>query len=92
MQTKLSDLTVDGVINVLERIEDLKPALPKLTPILKENAISGRVLKYCELNDLKQVRGKIFFLLPNNLIDLQIGAQSKLWSLGTIPFAYQHHA
>lgn len=55
MQTKLSDLTVDGVISLIERIEDLKPALPKLAPLLKDNAVNGRVLKYCDLNDLKQV-------------------------------------
>ncbi|TMW40186.1 hypothetical protein DOY81_014734, partial [Sarcophaga bullata] len=55
LQTKLSDLTVEGVISLIERIEDLKPALTKLAPILRENSISGRVLKYCELNDLKQV-------------------------------------
>ncbi|XP_075168751.1 ankyrin repeat-rich membrane spanning isoform X3 [Haematobia irritans] len=55
LQTKLSDLTVEGVISLVERVEDLKPALAKLSPILRENAINGRVLKYCELNDLKQV-------------------------------------
>lgn len=55
MQTKLSDLTVEGIISLIERVEDLKPALTKLAPILRDNAISGRVLKYCELNDLKQV-------------------------------------
>ncbi|XP_073848300.1 ankyrin repeat-rich membrane spanning isoform X7 [Musca autumnalis] len=54
LQTKLSDLTVEGVISLIERVEDLKPALPKLAPILRDNAISGRVLKYCELNDLKK--------------------------------------
>lgn len=46
---------MDGVISLLERIEDLKPASTKLAPLLRENAVSGRVLKYCELNDLKQV-------------------------------------
>ncbi|XP_013108255.2 kinase D-interacting substrate of 220 kDa isoform X10 [Stomoxys calcitrans] len=55
LQTKLSDLTVEGVISLVERVEDLRPALSKLSPILRENAISGRVLKYCELSDLKQV-------------------------------------
>lgn len=55
LQTKLSDLTVEGVISLLERIDDLRPALPKLSPVLKENAINGRVLKYCDINDLKGV-------------------------------------
>lgn len=55
LQTRLTDLTVEGVISLLERIEDLKPALAKLAPILRDNAISGRVLKHCELSDLKTV-------------------------------------
>ncbi|XP_065370599.1 kinase D-interacting substrate of 220 kDa isoform X3 [Calliphora vicina] len=55
LQTKLSDLTVEGIISLLERVEDLKPTLTKLAPTLRENAVNGRVLKYCELNDLKQV-------------------------------------
>lgn len=46
---------MEGVISLIERVEDLKPALSKLAPVLRENAINGRVLKYCELNDLKQV-------------------------------------
>ncbi|TMW39878.1 hypothetical protein DOY81_015043, partial [Sarcophaga bullata] len=32
LQTKLSDL-IEGVISLIERIEDLKPALTKLAPI-----------------------------------------------------------
>lgn len=55
LQTKLSDLTVEGVVSLLERVDDLRPALPKLSPILKENAINGRVLKYCDITDLKGV-------------------------------------
>jgi len=55
LQTKLTDLTVEGVISLLERIEDMKPALPKLAPVLRENAINGRVLKHCDMPDLKSV-------------------------------------
>jgi len=55
LQTKLTDLTVEGVISLLERIEDMKPALAKLAPVLRENAINGRVLKHCDMPDLKSV-------------------------------------
>lgn len=51
----LSELSTDGVIALIERIEDLKPTLPKLEPILRQNAINGRVLKHCDINDLKNV-------------------------------------
>ncbi|XP_034480046.1 kinase D-interacting substrate of 220 kDa isoform X6 [Drosophila innubila] len=60
LQTKLTDLTVEGVVSLLERIEDLKPTLQKLGPVLRDNAINGRVLKHCELTDLKAVLGLSF--------------------------------
>ncbi|KAL9922482.1 ankyrin repeat-rich membrane spanning isoform 5-T8 [Glossina fuscipes fuscipes] len=77
LEAKLNDLTVEGVISLIERIDDLKPALPKLAPLLRENSISGRVLKYCELNDLKQVlqlsfgHWELFRLLINTLRDYE---------------------
>ncbi|XP_053965954.1 kinase D-interacting substrate of 220 kDa B isoform X2 [Anastrepha ludens] len=77
LQTKLSDLTVEGVISLIERVDDLRPALPKLSPILRENAINGRVLKYCDINDLKGVLGlnfghwELFRLLINTLRDCE---------------------
>ncbi|EDV36140.2 uncharacterized protein Dana_GF12810, isoform B [Drosophila ananassae] len=60
LQTKLTDLTVDGVISLLERIDDMKPAMAKLAPVLRENAINGRVLKHCDMPDLKSVLGLSF--------------------------------
>ncbi|XP_032590955.1 kinase D-interacting substrate of 220 kDa isoform X1 [Drosophila grimshawi] len=77
LQTRLTDLTVEGVITLLERIEDLKPTLQKLAPILRENAINGRVLKHCELTDLKAVLGlsfghwELFRLLITTLRDVE---------------------
>lgn len=56
--TNLSELNTDGVISLLERVEDLKPAQKHLIPKLREHSINGRVLKYCELNDLKDVIDK----------------------------------
>ncbi|KAH8413651.1 hypothetical protein KR222_002792, partial [Zaprionus bogoriensis] len=76
LQTRLTDLTVEGVISLLERIEDLKPTLQKLSPVLRENAINGRVLKHCDLSDLKTVLGlsfghwELFRLLINTLRDV----------------------
>ncbi|XP_055837815.1 kinase D-interacting substrate of 220 kDa isoform X2 [Episyrphus balteatus] len=77
LQINLSELSVDGVVGLLERIEDLKPALPKLAPVLKENSISGRVLKHCDINDLKSVLGlsfghwELFRLLITTLRDCE---------------------
>ncbi|XP_026841387.1 kinase D-interacting substrate of 220 kDa isoform X2 [Drosophila persimilis] len=58
--TRLTDLTVEGVISLLERIDDMKPAMPKLAPVLRDNAINGRVLKHCDMPDLKSVLGLSF--------------------------------
>ncbi|XP_037945191.1 kinase D-interacting substrate of 220 kDa B-like isoform X3 [Teleopsis dalmanni] len=77
LQTRLSDLTVEGVISLVERVEDLRPALLKLAPILKENSITGRVLKYCDLSELKTVLGlsfghwELFRLLVTTLRDCE---------------------
>ncbi|XP_034654132.1 kinase D-interacting substrate of 220 kDa isoform X4 [Drosophila subobscura] len=60
LQTRLTDLTVEGVISLLERIDDMKPAMPKLSPVLRDNAINGRVLKHCDMPDLKSVLGLSF--------------------------------
>lgn len=54
-EANLSELSTDGVISLLERIEDLKPAQKDLIPKLREHSINGRVLKHCDLNDLKDV-------------------------------------
>lgn len=62
---------------MLSRIEDLKPALRKLTTVLQDNAISGRVLKHCDLNELKTVMGlsfghwELFRLLITTLKDCE---------------------
>lgn len=77
LQINLSDLSVNGVVAMLGRIDDLKPALPKLTTVLQENAINGRVLKHCDLNELKSVMGlnfghwEMFRLLVSTLKDCE---------------------
>lgn len=52
---QLDKLTVDELIELLGRVSDLKPALDKMAPVLRDNAISGRVLSYCSLDELKTV-------------------------------------
>lgn len=62
---------------MLGRIDDLKPALPKLSTVLQENAISGRVLKHCDLVELKCLMGlsfghwELFRLLVTTLRDCE---------------------
>ncbi|XP_062556191.1 kinase D-interacting substrate of 220 kDa-like isoform X4 [Armigeres subalbatus] len=52
---QLNKLTVEELIDLLASVGDLKPALDKMSPVLRDNAISGRVLSYCSLDELKTV-------------------------------------
>uniref|UniRef100_A0A4Y0BCQ0 Uncharacterized protein n=2 Tax=Anopheles funestus TaxID=62324 RepID=A0A4Y0BCQ0_ANOFN len=52
---QLSTLTVEQLIDLLGQVNDLKPTMERTAPILRENAISGRVLMYCNLEELKSV-------------------------------------
>ncbi|XP_055588849.1 kinase D-interacting substrate of 220 kDa B isoform X2 [Uranotaenia lowii] len=52
---KLAKLTVEEVIDLLGRVGELKPAIEKISTVLRENAVSGRVLSYCNLDELKSV-------------------------------------
>lgn len=63
-------------------MNELKGSIEKLAPILREHAISGRVLLYCELNELKSVlqlnfgNWEIFKLLVQSLKDIETTAKS----------------
>lgn len=69
----LSKLTVDQLIKLLHRVPDMAPIMSKLGPALKDNAITGRVLMHCDLNELKFVLNisfgywETFKLLVNTL-------------------------
>uniref|UniRef100_A0A336K7B2 CSON004305 protein n=2 Tax=Culicoides sonorensis TaxID=179676 RepID=A0A336K7B2_CULSO len=69
----LSKLTVDQLVKLLKRIPDMIPIMPKLGTALQENAITGRVLMHCDLNELKSVLNisfghwETFKLLVNTL-------------------------
>ncbi|CAH1969286.1 unnamed protein product [Acanthoscelides obtectus] len=56
LETKLSSLDVDGVCKLISKMEDLNPeALSKYIKTIKEQNINGRVLLYCDLDDLKKL-------------------------------------
>ncbi|XP_055537866.1 kinase D-interacting substrate of 220 kDa isoform X4 [Wyeomyia smithii] len=52
---QLAKLTVEDLIDLIGKVSELKPALEKVAPVLRENAISGRVLSLCSLDELKTV-------------------------------------
>jgi ankyrin repeat-rich membrane spanning protein len=54
-QIRLSKLTSDDLIALLKKVNELKSTIDNLLPILKDNAITGKVLMYCDLNELKNV-------------------------------------
>lgn len=91
LQINLSDLSVNGVVAMLGRIDELKPALTKMTTVLQESAISGRVLKHCDLNELKSVMGlsfghwELFRLLITTLKDCEkMNRKPKIPGIGLI--------
>lgn len=68
---------MEGLTALLKEIEELEPAFERLSQALHENAISGRVLMHCDLNELKSLIGlnfghwEIFRLLINCLRDIE---------------------
>lgn len=56
-QVKLSKLNVGGVVDILHQVDELRPSLDQIIPKLKENGISGKVLRHCDLKELKNVSG-----------------------------------
>jgi len=48
-------LSCDDLIQLLGKIVELKATMESLSVNLKENAITGKVLMYCDLNELKVV-------------------------------------
>ncbi|XP_069672913.1 kinase D-interacting substrate of 220 kDa B isoform X3 [Periplaneta americana] len=56
LETKLSSLSVEGVCELLTKIDDMSSSfMPSYTSVIKENNINGRVLLHCDLDDLKRV-------------------------------------
>lgn len=70
-------MTCEEFITLLGQVNELKSTIEKLSPILRENAITGRVLLYCELSELKSIlqlnfgNWEIFKLLILSLRDIE---------------------
>lgn len=77
LHVRLTKLSVDGLTALLKGIEELESAFERLSQALQANAISGRVLMHCDLNELKSILGlnfghwEIFRLLINCLRDIE---------------------
>lgn len=75
-------MSCEDIIALLAQVAELKGAIEKLSPILRENAITGRVLLYCELTELKSVlqlnfgNWEIFKLLILSLRDIETTAKA----------------
>lgn len=83
-------MSCDDIIALLGQVNELKGSIEKLAPILRENAITGRVLLCCDLNELKPViqlnfgNWEIFKLLILNLRENENSAK-------TIPIVKTEH-
>ncbi|XP_015439222.1 PREDICTED: kinase D-interacting substrate of 220 kDa [Dufourea novaeangliae] len=56
LEIRLSSLTVNGVCDLLDRIDSLSPnQAPQYKNVIKDNNINGRVLLHCDLHELKKV-------------------------------------
>lgn len=81
--TRLSKLSCEDFIGLLSQVQELKATSEKLAPILRENAITGRVLMYCELSELKSIlqlnfgNWEIFKLLIQSLRDIESMARAQ---------------
>ena len=75
-------MSSEEIVTLLGQVEELKGAIEKLGPILRENAITGRVLLFCDLNELKPVlqlnfgHWEIFKLLVLHLRDIETSAKN----------------
>lgn len=53
---KLSSLSVNGLCDLLEKIQDINPnKISNYKEIIRENNINGKVILHCDLTELKNV-------------------------------------
>lgn len=52
-------------MDILHQVDELRPSLEQIIPKLKENGISGKVLRHCDLKELKNVG--VFVVVVNEL-------------------------
>uniref|UniRef100_A0A1B6DF02 Uncharacterized protein n=2 Tax=Clastoptera arizonana TaxID=38151 RepID=A0A1B6DF02_9HEMI len=56
LETRLSNLSVDGVCQLLGKIDEMQGAeVSKYVQVMQSNNINGRVLLHCDLDELKKV-------------------------------------
>ncbi|XP_078035636.1 ankyrin repeat-rich membrane spanning isoform X2 [Augochlora pura] len=56
LEIRLSSLTVNGICDLIDRIESLNPnQTSQYKNVIKDNNINGRVLLHCDLQELKKV-------------------------------------
>lgn len=68
MEIRLSSLTVNGICDLIDRIESINPnQAPQYKQVIKENNVNGRVLLHCDLQELKKVK-----FASNNNIDYRV--------------------
>lgn len=93
-QTKLSKLNVGGVVDILHQVDELRPCLEQIIPLLKENGISGKVLRHCDLKELKNVSVCYYFLAVRNNSNsyLFLGPKFDVRSVGDLPVVDRNHA
>lgn len=69
LEIRLSSLTTDGVCHLLSKIDELQADnIPRYINLIRTNNISGRVLMYCDFQELK----KVFFLFFINIVYLKL--------------------
>lgn len=95
LHVRLTKLSEEGLIALLKGIEELEPAFDRLEQALQGNAISGRVLMHCDLNELKSLlklsfgHWEIFRLLINCLRDIEkLQPTLKVTEVDAIPPAF----
>jgi len=61
IDTKLSELSVDGVCQLFSKIPDINSnQVATYTALIRENNVNGRVLLHCDLDELKKVNPSAF--------------------------------
>ncbi|XP_043269211.1 kinase D-interacting substrate of 220 kDa B isoform X3 [Venturia canescens] len=106
LDTRLTNLSVNGVCELVEKIEDLNPnKIEDYKSLIRENNINGRVLLHCTLQDLKEVLKmgfgdwELFRMVIVSLRELELsnftmndeGSRSVRFSVGHDQIARKEH-
>ncbi|XP_020296518.1 kinase D-interacting substrate of 220 kDa isoform X3 [Pseudomyrmex gracilis] len=106
LEIKLSSLSVTGVCDLIDKIENLNPTqTPTYKQVIKDNNINGRVLLHCDLQELKKVLKmtfgdwELFRIIIVSLRELELssvtyeeGSRSVRFTVGSEQPARKDHA